>query len=150
MFLLKCLKILKLNSGTVNIKSLLLFKNLLNLLGWHWLIKLHRLQVHNSIIHLCVVLSVHNPNSFHHHVAPLALFYLLPRPYPAFPLVITDYCLCWVLFCFVVCLISSLFFTPSSLTAVSLFSIYESVFLLVYLVQKAFYSVMYWEKATKK
>ena len=37
---------------------------LLNLLGWHWLIKLHRFQVYNSIIHhLYVALCVYHPKS---------------------------------------------------------------------------------------
>ena len=34
----------------------------LNLLGWHWLIKLYRFQVYNSMIHhLQIVLCVHHP-----------------------------------------------------------------------------------------
>ena len=36
----------------------------MNLLGWHWLIKLYRFQVCNSLIlHLYIVLCVHHPNS---------------------------------------------------------------------------------------
>ena len=39
-------------------------KILLNLLGWCWLIKLHRLRVYNSIIHhVYIVLYVHHPKS---------------------------------------------------------------------------------------
>ena len=36
----------------------------MNLLGWHWLIKLHKFQACNSIIHyLCIALYVHHPKS---------------------------------------------------------------------------------------
>ena len=36
----------------------------LNLLGWQWLIKLHRSQVYNSIVHhLYIVLCAHHPKS---------------------------------------------------------------------------------------
>ena len=39
-------------------------KILLNLLRWHWLIKLYRFHLYNSIIHhLYIVLCVHHPNS---------------------------------------------------------------------------------------
>ena len=42
----------------------ILFLFLLNLLGWHWLIKLYMFQVYNSTIHhLYIVLCVHHPNS---------------------------------------------------------------------------------------
>ena len=47
---------------------------LLNLLGWHYLIKLYKFQVYTSIIHLCIVLCVHRPKSS-----------LLPSPYPLLP-----------------------------------------------------------------
>ena len=78
----------KLHSRSIgsNVK-LVLFLILLNLLEWHWLIKLYRLQVHNSIIHLlCCVLVTPNQVSFHHHLSPFTLFYLPP---PFFPLVNT-------------------------------------------------------------
>ena len=36
----------------------------MNLLGWHWLIKLHRFQVYSSIMdHLYIVLCAHHPKS---------------------------------------------------------------------------------------
>ena len=52
-------------------------KNLLNLLGWHWFIKLYRFQVHHSVVHhLFIVLCVHHPTSS-----------LLPSPFiPLYPL----------------------------------------------------------------
>ena len=44
--------------------SLIFIYFLLNLLGWHWLIKVYRFQVYNSIIHhLYIVLWVHHPKS---------------------------------------------------------------------------------------
>ena len=50
-----------------NNTELLLFlleQSLLNLLGWHWLIKLYRFQVDNSTIHhVYIVLCVHHPKS---------------------------------------------------------------------------------------
>ena len=48
----------------------------MNLLGWHWLINLHRFQVCNSIIrHLYIVLCAHHPKSS-----------LLPSPFiPLYP-----------------------------------------------------------------
>lgn len=48
--------------------------NSLNLLGWHWLSKLYRFQLHDFITHqLCTVLYVHRPKSSlpHHHLFPL-------------------------------------------------------------------------------
>ena len=46
--------------------SLLIPQNLFKiiLLGWHWLIKLYKFQVYNSVIcHLSIVLCVHHPKS---------------------------------------------------------------------------------------
>ena len=59
----------------------------MNLLGWHWLIKLYRFQVYNSIIHLLLycVFTTTGQFSFHHYLSPL--YPLLPPP-PASPLVI--------------------------------------------------------------
>ena len=55
---------------------------LLDILGWHWLIKLHRFQVDNSIIHhLYIVLCVHQSQVTIY--APFPLFYLLPSPFPS-------------------------------------------------------------------
>ena len=49
-----------------------IFSFLLNLLGWHWLIKLYRFQVNSSITHhLYIVLC---QVSFHHHLSPRTLF----------------------------------------------------------------------------
>ena len=77
---------------------IVLFYFLLNLLGWHWLIKLCRFKVYNSIMHhLCIVLCVHHfkssvfpspfislyphlpcPPLFHHIVLCLWVFSLYP------------------------------------------------------------------------
>ena len=62
---------------------------LLNLLRWHWLIKLYRCQVYNSLIrHVYIVLCVHHPKS---SLLPshLSLLYPLLPPPPPSPLVIT-------------------------------------------------------------
>ena len=58
-------------------------KSLLNLVGWHWLIKLNRFQVCNCTAHhLCTVLWVHYPKiSLHHHSLPFILF-TSPPPFP--------------------------------------------------------------------
>ena len=58
----------------------------LNLLGWHWLIKLHRFQVYNSITHhLCIVCSppqIKSPSITIY--LPFTLFYLPhPTPFPS-------------------------------------------------------------------
>ena len=110
------------------------FKNFLfciEFIGWHWLIQLCRFQVHNSVTHhLYVVVCVHQPSqvSFCHHLSPL--YPLLPPP---FPLVITILSSVSMRFCFVLFFLLNPFTfhpatqIPSSLTAVSLFSIYESV-----------------------
>ena len=55
---------------------------LLNLLEWHWLIKLYRCQVYNSATHhLHIVLCVHHPSqvSFRHHSQTLNLFAYLEQ-----------------------------------------------------------------------
>ena len=63
-----------------------LFK--LNLLRWHWLIRLYRVQVYNSMIHdLCSVLhcmlTPQSQSIFHHHIfGPLYPYY----PLTLFPL----------------------------------------------------------------
>ena len=61
-----------------------------NLLGWYWLIKLHRFQVYKSTIrHLYIVLRVHHPKS---SLLPSPFIPALPSsnfPHPVFPLVIT-------------------------------------------------------------
>ena len=96
------------------------FLSKLNLLGWHWLIKLHRFQVYNSIIirHLyCIGCSLPRHVSSHHHLSPL--YPLLPSPYPLFPMVTTILLSVSIrvcgLFCFVLfCLISSPFYPSSS------------------------------------
>ena len=60
---------------------------LLNLLGWHWLIKLHRSQAYNSIIHhLYIILCIHHPEArlfLSPFIPPLSFFTSL-----LFPLVI--------------------------------------------------------------
>ena len=51
-----------------------IFSFLLNLLGWHWLTKSHRIQVHSSTTHhLYIVLRVYHPSqaSVHHHLSPI-------------------------------------------------------------------------------
>ena len=59
----------------------------LNLLGWHWLIKLYRFQVYNSIIHhLYIVLCVHPPQVKSPSIpisTPFTLLYLPPIPFPS-------------------------------------------------------------------
>ena len=71
------------------------FTFLLNLLGWHWLIKLHGFQVYNSITHhLYIVLCVYHPKS-----SLLPSPFIPPLPFPTTshapsPLVITA--LLWV------------------------------------------------------
>ena len=48
----------------IKIIELHIFSFLLNLLGWHWLMKLYRFQGYSSIIHhLYTVLCVHHPKS---------------------------------------------------------------------------------------
>ena len=61
------------NQSVIVIKSLLFLfwfprgHFLLNLLGWHWLIKSYRLQVYNSTTHqLYIILCVHHPKSSLH------------------------------------------------------------------------------------
>ena len=53
----------------------------LNLLEWHWLIKLYRFQVYNSITHhLYVVLCIHHPQS-----SLLPSLFIPPSPTPFSP-----------------------------------------------------------------
>ena len=65
-------------------------KFLLNLWGWHWLIKLHVFHVYDFIIyHLYIFIVCFPPPSqvsFHYRLPPL---YPLPLPHPTFPPVIT-------------------------------------------------------------
>ena len=59
---------------------------LTNILGWQWLIKLHRIQVYNSIIHyLYIVLCVYHPSQGHfcHHLSSLYLLPSLPPVHPS-------------------------------------------------------------------
>ena len=87
---------------------------LLNLLGWHWLIKLCRFQTYTSIIHpLDIVLCAHHPKSPSITVPlPVTFFYLSPSLFASGN---HQTCL-WVffLFCFDFCSIPS-FFHPAPL-----------------------------------
>ena len=85
----------------------------LNLLGWQWLIKLHRFQLYNSMIyHLCIALYVYYPKS--DLVSPSTLpSFTLYYPLPPSPLVTTiplsvsmNFCL---FFLFVHLLLSALY-----------------------------------------
>ena len=68
----------------------LFFSFLLNLLGWHWLTKLYRFQVHSSTTHH------HHPKS---SLLPSA--FILPIPSPTSPQQSLHCCPCsWVLFLF--------------------------------------------------
>ena len=110
----------------------------MHFLGWHWLIKLYRLQVYNSITHhLYIVLCVYHPSqvSFHRYLSPCPL---VPPPLPFSPVTTTVLSVSMRLFyvcMYVFCLILSCFHPapqPSShLTAVSLLPIYESVSILL-------------------
>ena len=76
----------QLYSGVINIEETHLKKNLLNLLLWHWLIKLYRFQVYNSIIHyLYIVLCVHYPKSSLLPSLFIPTFTLFCLPTPSFP-----------------------------------------------------------------
>ena len=103
---------------------------LLNVLGLHWLIKLYRFQVYDSIIHhqYRTVCSPPQVISFHHHLCPYTVSYF---PHPSFPLVITTLLSMAMRFCSL--LNPFTFFTQlptfSRLTAVSLFSVSMSLFL---------------------
>ena len=76
-------------------KSPYIFKNLLNLLGWHWLMTFCWFQVYDSIIHhLYIVLCVHCPKSSllpSPFIPTLASFI---SPQPPSPLETLYYCLC--------------------------------------------------------
>lgn len=95
--------------------DLLFFNILLNnfiivfycLLMWHWLIRIHRFQVHISTVrglHTACVSTIQSQVTFSHHV--FQLFYLFLSPHPYFSgNHHTDWCLClWLcLSCLLVC-----------------------------------------------
>ena len=129
----------RLKNVFIKIKNKVVFslflKFLLNWLGWHWLIKLYRFQVYNSIIHyLYIVLCVHYQSQvFCYH---LYLLYPLLLP-PTTPLPSghhhTVVCVCEFFLLSMFSLVSS-FFNPAPqhpypLTAVSLLSVSISLFL---------------------
>ena len=85
----------------IHIRRFYFINFLLNLLGWHWSIKLYRFKVYSSVIyHLHIVLCVHPKSG------------VLPSPFiptlPSFPLVITRLLSASVRF-FFLCLICSTF-----------------------------------------
>ena len=109
---------------------------LLNLLGWQWLVKLYRFQVHYSIIHhllLYCVFTIPSQVSFHHHLS--FLFPLLPPPQPL--LIITMLVSVSIVVCFFFWL-SLLFFTqlhnPTPLWQLSVYSLSMNLFLFFLLV----------------
>ena len=80
--------------------SFLSFLFLLNLSGWHWLMKLYRFQVYNSTIHHLYIIIL----CFNHPKSNLILSPFIPPfpsstcPHPTFPLVITVWLfvsICW-------------------------------------------------------
>ena len=107
---------------------------LLNLLGWHWLIKLCRFQAYSCIIHhLYIVLCIH-----HSKTSPLpspfvSNLHYSPSPNFPFPLVITILLCGSIHCCFSGALSLQLFhpapLLPSPFTSVSLFSVSRSLFL---------------------
>ena len=55
------------------------FSLFIEFIGWYWLTKVYRFQVHNSTPHhLYTVLCVHHSISVHHHLSPL--YPSLPPP----------------------------------------------------------------------
>ena len=88
--------------------------NLMNLLGWHWLIKLYRFQVYSSKYIICIlyrVFTAPSQVSFISISPPFTLFYLSSLH---LPLVITMLLPVSVKFFFSLCLIPSPF-SPSPL-----------------------------------
>ena len=80
----------------------------MNLLGWHWFIKLYRFQVYNSIIyHLYIVLYVHHPEWLLLLLPFIPLYPFLPAP-TSFSLVNIILLSVFLFFCFF-CLIPSPF-----------------------------------------
>ena len=53
------------------------FSFLLNLLGWHWLTKLYRFQVHNAVSSSYYLVCLHPKSSI--HPSPFILPYILPH-----------------------------------------------------------------------
>ena len=111
--------------------------SLMNLLKWYWLIKLYRLQVHNSIIpHLHIVLCVHHLTS---DLLPPAIISHLPSsiPFTHHPLWLSllFMSMSFFVFVFCFCFIPSPF-TPSPLnpfpsdSGQSPLCLYESVSIL--------------------
>ena len=96
----------------------------MKLLWWHWLTKLYRFWVYNSIIrHGYILLCVHHPShvSFHHHLLPFTLFHLLQPPFPSgthHPVVSMRFFLCLIPSPF-----SPSLQPPFPLTGISLFSL---------------------------
>ena len=82
---------------------LFLFIFYLNLLGWYWLIRSYRFQVHISTIHdLYIELCTHHSKS--NHLPSTAVWYslLFTTHLPSFPVLTTVVCLCEFLFVFLV------------------------------------------------
>ena len=113
---------------------------------WHWLIKLHRFQLYNSITHhLYIVLCVHLPKSSL-LLSPFSSSLLSSTspitPHPSFPLVITilfSVTVRYFSFSFFFFLLNPFTFSPSAQslsnqTAVRLFYVSMSLFLFCLLV----------------
>ena len=67
-----CFKLEVCTTEDLNVNDLTNIYFILNLSGWHWLVKLYRLQVYNSVVHhLYIVWCAHHPKSS-----------LLPSPPP--------------------------------------------------------------------
>ena len=109
-----CTQCIKESTGAI----LFYFPFLLNLLGWQWLTKCSRFQVH-TICTLYYVFTTPSQVSVHHHLVPL----YRPLPYPPTPNHHTG-SVSVSFFLFFSFLLSPFICPPM---AVSLFSIYETV-----------------------
>ena len=101
---------------------------LLNLLGWHWLIKVYKFQVYSSIIHhQYTVLCVHHPklgllpSPFIPH---FILFCFLPPPFPLVITILLSVSMRFYFFCFNPFTFFTQFPNPPPLWQLSICSLY--------------------------
>ena len=126
-------------------RTVLFFSFLLNLLGWHWLTKLHRFQVHNStniIFTLYCVFPPPSQVSVYHHLALNTLLHLplLPSPgnhhtavhiYEFLPLSLSLSLFLSLSLGSIPSIVPTNLLPTPAWTTVSLLSIYESVLILL-------------------